>query len=267
MEFTIINSYNRDLFEPFLSAPPNETNGVSFGLTLGGAPCGGALVTIGENLATLQYFFIAADCRRMGCGTFFMSKIRQHLQLYGILHMVCHPAYQPWDEMYHLKFFLTHCGFQEGDTVAWIYTMTLHAFSKPVTDSKNNIVPLSHFPQAHWQSILQRGHLPASCNQVDHPDFAPDLTMVVVEHDAIPGILVVHRKDDLQIEVAGLHYSGNDATTVKRLMDCAIANAATLLPPETQVTYMINNPKLQSVMGRILSKISHSKQDVVRFYT
>lgn len=266
MEFTIINSYNHALFEPFLPLPSKDLNAVCFGITLGGAPCGGALITITNHMATLRHFFIAPDCRRMGCGTFFMSKIRQQLQLHGILHMVCHPAYQLWDEMYHLKFFLNHCGFQEGDPVAWIYTIALQSFAKSEMDKKGNIVPLTHFPKAHWDSILHCSPLPSGCRQVDHPDFVPELSMVVVEQKTITGILMVHRKGDLEIEVADFRYVGNDITVAKRLMDCAIANAAVLIPPETTVTYMINNPKMVSVMGRMLSNVSYTKRGVYRFY-
>lgn len=265
MEFTAINWINQDFFAHFMGDFGETT--VSFGLLIEGVACGAAQFTITGQTAILSHIDIAPVYRRQGGGTFLIQKSRKQLISCGVVQLLCHPTYAPWDDHYYLNFFLTSCGFQNQGEVAWVYTMPLKDLAsrlmRPTTEK--SIVPLTHFPQDQWAALAQTLPPAQQTFDFDHPDFLPHLSMVVIEQKKLVGFLMVQQKEPLLIEVAGLCYTGNDPTMLGRLLSATAAQAVTQVPLETTVITMVNNPNVVPILERILRPISHSKQPVHQF--
>ncbi len=265
MNFTVITPVNHDYFSAFLER--SAENITSFGLLIEGVACGAVQFSIAGQTATLIHMEIAPGYRRQGGGTFLLRKSRQHLFSCGIVQLLCHPDYLPWDNRYYLNFFLTHCGFQNQGEIAWIYTMALSDLSKRFTAKSNepSIVPLTHFPKEQWGALVQTMPPARQTLTLSHPDFLPHLSMVVIEQKKMAGFLMVHQKGPLLIEVAGLCYTGSDTTILGRLLSTATTQAVAEMPASTMVTAMVYNPQVASTLDRIFTTVRHTKCPVHQF--
>lgn len=265
MDFTIITEINRNFFTPFMKEFGKTT--VSFGLLIEGMACGVAQFTITGHSALLAHIEIASAYRRQGGGTYLLQKSGQHLMSCGMVQLLCHPSYIPWDDHYYLNFFLTYCGFQHHGEIAWVYTMPLDDLANRLIHEtkEHGIVPLTHFPKEQCRVLVQTMSPTPETSAFEHHNLMPHLSMVVIEQRKLAGFILVHQHESARIEVTALRYTGNNTTMLGRLLSASAIQAKAHAPSETMVTTMVTNPQVAHVLDRILVSISHTKCPVHQF--